>query len=89
MIVGGTAATGSSKMAHKTYQIMVQNVQLTDFVPKMAWVVRAAPPARFYKTLGQTHVNGWSCVITSQNEGSTSYIFPSRLRGITIESSLI
>ena len=29
--------------------------------------------------LGQTHVNGWSRVIASQNGGSTSYIFPLRL----------
>ena len=34
----------------------------------------------FYDVLGQTHVNGWSRVITSQNGGSTSYIFPFRLR---------
>ena len=36
------------------------------------------PPARFMM-LGQIQVNGWSCVIASQNEGSTSYIFPIRL----------
>ena len=36
MIVGGTIASGSSKKAHKTYQWMVQNVQLTGFIPKMA-----------------------------------------------------
>ena len=30
--------------------------------------------------LGQTHVNGWSRVIASQNGGSTSYIFSFRLR---------
>ena len=29
--------------------------------------------------LGQTHMNGWSRVIASQNGGSTSYIFPLRL----------
>ena len=39
-----------------------------------------APPTRFYRMLGQTHVNGWSRVIVSQNEGSTSYIFPFKLR---------
>ena len=40
-----------------------------------------APPAPlFYRMLGQTHVNGWSRVIASQNGGSTSYIFPLRLR---------
>ena len=37
MIVGGTATTGSSKKARKTYFRMVQNVQLTGFVPKIAW----------------------------------------------------
>ena len=36
MIVGSTTASGSSKKAHKTYLRMVQNVQLTGFVPKMA-----------------------------------------------------
>ena len=36
MIVGGTAATGSSKKARKTYLRMVQNVQLTGSVPKIA-----------------------------------------------------
>ena len=36
MIIGGTATTGSSKKARKTYLRMVQNVQLTDSVPKIA-----------------------------------------------------
>ena len=36
MIVGGTTTTGSSKKAQKTYLRMVQNVQLTGSVPKMA-----------------------------------------------------
>ena len=35
MIVGRVTTTGSSKKAHKTYLRMVQNVQLTSFVPKM------------------------------------------------------
>ena len=34
----------------------------------------------FYGMLGQTHVNGWSRVVASQNGGSSSYIFPFRLR---------
>ena len=38
------------------------------------------PSARFIGVLGQTHVNGWSRVIASQNGGSTDYIFPFRLR---------
>ena len=36
MIIGGTAATGSSKKARKTYLRMVQHVQTTGSVPKMA-----------------------------------------------------
>ena len=36
MIIGGTAATGSSKKARKTYLRMVQNVQITGYVPKIA-----------------------------------------------------
>ena len=38
MIVGGTVASGSSKKAHKTYLKIVQNVQLTGFVPKIVRV---------------------------------------------------
>ena len=38
MIVGGTTASGSSKKARKTYLRMVQNVQLTGFVPKIAQI---------------------------------------------------
>ena len=36
MIIGGITTTGSSKKAPKTYLRMVQNVQLTGSVPKMA-----------------------------------------------------
>ena len=36
MIVGGTTTTGSSKKAHKTYLRIVQNVQLTSYVLKIA-----------------------------------------------------
>ena len=36
MIVRGIATTGSSKKARKTYLRMVQNVQLTGSVPKIA-----------------------------------------------------
>ena len=35
-IIGGTTATGSSKKARKTYLRMVQNVQTTGSVPKIA-----------------------------------------------------
>ena len=40
---------------------------------------RPCPLARFWM-LGQTHVNGWSHIIASQNGGSTNYIFPFKLR---------
>ena len=36
MIIGGPAATGSSKKTRKTYLRMVQNVQVTGSVPKIA-----------------------------------------------------
>ena len=36
MIIRGTATTGSSKKARKIYLRMVQNVQLTGSVPKIA-----------------------------------------------------
>ena len=39
---------------------------------------RLRPPTRFWM-LGQTHVNGWSRVTASQNEGSTNFILPFRL----------
>ena len=42
--------------------------------------VRDRTPGPFYRMLSQTHVNGQSCVIVSQNEGLTSYIFPFKLR---------
>ena len=39
------------------------------------------PSTHFYRMLlGQTHINGWSHVIASQNGGLTSYIFPFKLR---------
>ena len=38
-----------------------------------------APPTYFWM-LSQTHVNGWSRVIASQNGGLTDYIFPFRLK---------
>ena len=36
-------------------------------------------PVLWDVVLGQTHVNGWSRVVASQNKGSTDYIFPLRL----------
>ena len=38
MIVGGATTFGSSRKARKTYFRIVQNVQLTGFILKMAWV---------------------------------------------------
>ena len=38
-----------------------------------------APDPLFYEMLGQTHVNGWSRVVASQNGGLTDYISPLRL----------
>jgi len=38
MIMEGTMTSGSSKKARKTYLMLVQNVQLTSFVPKMAQI---------------------------------------------------
>ena len=38
MIVGGTTASSSFRKARKTYLRMVQNVQLTGFVLKMAQI---------------------------------------------------
>ena len=38
MIVEGTAASSSSRKARKTYLKMVQSIQLTSFIPKMARV---------------------------------------------------
>ena len=42
--------------------------------------MRDRAPGPFFMMLGQTHVNGWSRVIASQNGGLTSCIFPLRLR---------
>ena len=36
MIIRGIATTGSPKKAHKTYLMMVQSIQLTGTVPKIA-----------------------------------------------------
>ena len=38
MIIGGMTVTGSSKKVRKIYLRMVQNVQLTNSVPKMAQI---------------------------------------------------
>ena len=40
--------------------------------------LRLQPP--FLGVLGQTHMNGWSRIIATQNRSSTNYIFPFRLR---------
>ena len=43
-------------------------------------IERPCPRPPFLGVLGQTHVNGWSHIIVSQNGGSTDYIFPFKLR---------
>ena len=58
----------------------LQQLQQVDTCPKiMSSCERPHPWPVFYDMLGQTHVNGWSRVVASQNEGSTDYIFPLRL----------
>ena len=47
MIIGGTATTGSSKKAQKTYLRIVQNVQLTGSIPKI--IRRESPIIGFSK----------------------------------------
>ena len=43
----------------------------------------------FFMVLGQTHVNGWSRVIASQNGYSTDYIFAFKLRVLQWSRHLI
>ena len=50
---------------------------------------RPCPRPPFLGVLGQTHVNGWNRVIASQNGGSTSYIYPFRLRVLQWSRHLI
>ena len=46
----------------------------------MTWNLCERPrPRPVFMMLGQTHMNGWSRVVASQNRGSTSYISPLRL----------
>ena len=69
-----------SNLVVNCYNLLI----LTTFVPSCTvWrifhvvcVRDRAPGPLFYKMLGQTHVNGQSRVIASQNRGSTGYIFP-------------
>ena len=49
------------------------------FVENFKDIVRVQASSPFL-VLGQTHVNGWSHVIVSQNRDLTNYIFPFRLR---------
>ena len=50
--------------------------------------VRDRASAPFLKMLGQTHMNGWSYVIASQNGDSTDYIFSFRLRFLQLSRYL-
>ena len=46
----------------------------------MTWNLCERPrPRPVFMMLGQTHMNGWSRVVASQNRGLTSYISPLRL----------
>ena len=63
---------------HQTELWVIKNLLFFFSISTVNAVWETAPPARFMM-LGQTHVNGWSRVIASQNGGSTSYIFPFRL----------
>ena len=54
-------------------------VRMKAFLKSIDESVRDRAPGPFLWMLGQTHVNGWSRVIASQNGGLTSYIFPFRL----------
>ena len=58
----------------------VQGILLLDWKLFLSYLcVRDRAPSPLYDRMGQTHVNGWSRVIASQNGGLTSYIFPLRL----------
>ena len=63
----------------KGFSLCKQGPKLTHLFFADYSFVRDRAPGPFYEMLGQTHVNGWSRVIASQNGGSTSYIFPLRL----------
>ena len=52
MIIWGSAASSSSKKARKTYLRMVQNIQMTRYVSKMAQIDK--PVIRFMK---DNHLN--------------------------------
>ena len=53
MIIEGTATTRSSKKARKTYLRMVQNVQLTSSIPKIAR--REGPIIGFLEDVRRLH----------------------------------
>ena len=59
--------------------INIKPNNLTCISQGHTYVRDRAPDPFFYRMLGQTHVSGWSRVVTSQNGGSTDYIFPLRL----------
>ena len=67
MIVGGTATVGLSKKVRKTYLRMVQNVQLTGVVPKIAW--REGPINRFSKDAWRLHHPHYAAFVVSLRVG--------------------
>ena len=65
-----------------THSLQIYCTRLTGPISHTPWAwacERPRPRPVLYGMLGQTHVNGWSRVIASQNGGSTSFIFPLRL----------
>ena len=71
----------SINISHNSNASPIDNYNQTHSRQLIKWqntLWETAPPARFMM-LGQTHVNGWSRIVASQNGGSTGYIFPLRL----------
>ena len=65
-------------MVTMTIKIAVK-LAIQEYSQILLVIVRDRAPGPFYGMLGQTHVNGWSRVLASQNGDLTDYIFPLRL----------
>ena len=61
-------------------QIVQRGLAILLYKESRIITVRDHTPGPFYSMLGQTHVNGWSRIIASQNGDSTDYIFLFKLR---------
>ena len=74
-----TWTTNHTKISDFVSLSLNLNYWVYDYFTFKLW--ETTPPAPFFKdVLGQIHMNGWSCVIASQNGGLTSYIFSFRLK---------